>query len=297
MAGKNVLGRGVGALLPDDLESDAEEKFFMCDIDRIEPNPQQPRSYFDPERLQELCESIRQRGVIQPLLVTRAQGNRYHLIAGERRLRAAKMAHKDEVPVVVMDAASTNERLELALIENIQRHDLNAIEEAIAYARLIEEFNLTQEEVAEKVGKKRSTITNTLRLLKLPEPIRDDVIEQRMSEGHARVLLRLHGNQDAMLEIRDRIVSDKLSVRQTEQLCRAERRQVPSKKKQPPTRNKRQDLPPSYCKAITNQLTNALNTKVRIQQNGGRGRLEIDYYSADDLDRLVHLLTKSGEEV
>ncbi|HHD56367.1 MAG TPA: ParB/RepB/Spo0J family partition protein, partial [Desulfobulbaceae bacterium] len=194
MAGKSVLGRGVGALLPDDLENDGEEKFFMCDIDRIEPNPQQPRSYFDPERLQELSESIRRRGVIQPLLVTRAQGNRYHLIAGERRLRAAKMAQKDEVPVVVMDTTSTNERLELALIENIQRHDLNAIEEAVAYARLIEEFNLTQEEVADKVGKKRSTITNTLRLLKLPEPIREDVIEQRMTEGHARVLLRLHGD-------------------------------------------------------------------------------------------------------
>ncbi len=297
MAAKSVLGRGVGALLPDDLENDAEERFFMCDIDRIEPNPQQPRSYFDPERLQELSESIRQRGIIQPLLVTRAQGNRYHLIAGERRLRAAKMADKDEVPVVVMDAASTNERLELALIENIQRHDLNAIEEAVAYARLIEEFNLTQEEVADKVGKKRSTITNTLRLLKLPEPIREDVIEQRMSEGHARVLLRLHGDQDAMLEIRDRIVSDKLSVRQTEQLCRAGHRQASSRRKQPDARNKRTDLPLSYCKAITNQLTNALNTKVRIQQNGGRGRLEIDYYSADDLDRLVNLLTISREEV
>ncbi len=297
MAGKSVLGRGVGALLPDELESDGEEKFFMCDIDRIEPNPQQPRSYFDPERLQELSESIRRRGVIQPLLVTRAKGNRYHLIAGERRLRAAKMAQKDEVPVVVMDATSTNERLELALIENIQRHDLNAIEEAVAYARLIEEFNLTQEEVADKVGKKRSTITNTLRLLKLPEPIRDDVIEQRMSEGHARVLLRLHGDQEAMLEIRDRIVGDKLSVRQTERLCRAGRGKTSSRKKQQNTQSKRSDLPASYCKAITNQLTNTLNTKVRIQQNGGRGRLEIDYYSVDDLDRLVNLLTMGKEEV
>jgi len=297
MAGKNVLGRGVGALLPDDLDEGGEEKFFMCDIDRIEPNPQQPRSYFDPEKLQELSESIRLRGVIQPLLVTRAQGNRYHLIAGERRLRAAKMAQKDEVPVVVMDATSTNERLELALIENIQRHDLNAIEEAVAYARLIEEFNLTQEEVADKVGKKRSTITNTLRLLKLPESIRDDVIEQRMSEGHARVLLRLHEDQEAMLEIRDRVINDKLSVRQTEQLCRAGRRKAPKSKKQLNVqKSKRSDLPASYCKAIINQLTNSLNTKVRIQQNGDRGRLEIEYYSADDLDRLVNILTMSSGE-
>ena len=281
--------------MPDDLEIDGEEKFFSCDIDKIEPNPQQPRSYFDPEKLQELSESIRQRGVIQPLLVTRAQGNRYHLIAGERRLRAAKMAQLDEVPVVVMDEASTNERLELALIENIQRHDLNAIEEAMAYARLIEEFKLTQEEVADKVGKKRSTITNTLRLLKLPGPIRDDVIEQRMSEGHARVLLRLHGDREAMLAIRDRIVREKLSVRQTEQLCRAGRSKATPGKKQTGARSHGSDLPESYCKAIINQLTNALNTKVRIQQNGGRGRLEIDYYSADDLDRLVNLLTMGKE--
>ena len=296
MAGKNVLGRGVGALLPDDLDEGGEEKFFMCDIDRIEPNPQQPRSYFDQEKLQELSESIRRRGVIQPLLVTRAQGNRYHLIAGERRLRAAKMAQKDEVPVVVMDATSTNERLELALIENIQRHDLNAIEEAVAYARLIEEFNLTQEEVADKVGKKRSTITNTLRLLKLPESIREDVIQQRMTEGHARVLLRLQGDQEAMLEIRDRIISDKLSVRQTERVCREGRRKTPARKKQSDVQSKRSDLPASYCKAIINQLTNSLNTKVRIQQSGCRGRLEIDYYSADDLDRLVNMLTMSSGE-
>ncbi len=295
MAAKSVLGRGVGALLPDDLEVDGKEKFFLCDIDRIEPNPQQPRSYFDPEKLRELSESIRQRGVIQPLLVTRAQGNRYHLIAGERRLRAAKMAQLDEVPVVVMDEASTNERLELALIENIQRHDLNAIEEAMAYARLIEEFNLTQEEVADKVGKKRSTITNTLRLLKLPEPIRDDVIEQRMSEGHARVLLRLHGDRKAMLAVRDRIINDKLSVRQAEKLCRAGHSKASSGKKPASVQSQDSELPISYCKAIINQLTNALNTKVRIQQNGGRGRLEIDYYSADDLDRLVNLLTMGKE--
>ncbi len=296
MTGKSVLGRGVGALLPDALEGDDEQKFFMCDIDRIEPNPQQPRSYFDPEKLQELSESIRQRGVIQPLLVTRAQGNRYYLIAGERRLRAAKMALQDEVPVVVMDASSTNERLELALIENIQRHDLNPIEEAQAYARLIEEFGLTQEEVAAKVGKKRSTITNTLRLLKLPKTIRNDVIEQRMSEGHARVLLRLHGDREAMLQIRDMIIRENLSVRQTEKLCREGRSKAYAGKKRPDAQSKGSELPYSYCKAIVNQLTNTLNTRVRIQQNGGRGRLEIDYYSVDDLDRLVNLLTMGREE-
>jgi ParB family chromosome partitioning protein len=239
----------------------------------------------------DLSESIRERGVIQPLLVTRSKGNRYHLIAGERRLRAAKMADRDEVPVVVMDAASKNERLELALIENIQRHDLNAIEEALAYARLIEEFKLTQEEVSRKVGKKRSTITNVLRLLKLPRQIQGDVIEARISEGHARVLLRLNDEPDFMLEVRDKIIKDNLSVRQTEQLCRAGRKTRKKKENRKSPRETIGDLPKSYCKALTNQMTNSLNTKVRILQNGSRGRLEIEYYSVDDLDRLVSLLT------
>jgi len=293
MGEKNVLGRGVGALLADDLEIESDDKFFMCDIDRIEPNPQQPRSYFDPDRLQDLSESIRERGVIQPLLVTRSKGNRYHLIAGERRLRAAKMADREEVPVVVMDAASKNERLELALIENIQRHDLNAIEEALAYGRLIDEFSLTQEQVSKRVGKKRSTITNILRLLKLPRQIQNDIVENRISEGHARVLLRLQDEPDYMLEIRDRIIKDKLSVRQTEQLCREGKGPVKGKKERKINRKTDGDLPKSYCRALTNQMSNALNTKIRILQNGSRGRLEIEYYSVDDLDRLVSLLTAS----
>ncbi len=296
MATKNVLGRGVGALLPDEVESD-EGRFFLCDIDKIRPNPHQPRSYFDPEKLEELAESIRDRGVIQPLLVTRAKGNRYHLIAGERRLRAARLAELDEVPVVVMEADSADEKLELALIENIQRHDLNAIEEATAYARLIEEFSLTQEEVAKRVGKKRSTISNVLRLLKLPPTIQEDVVQQRLSEGHARVLLRLQDDESFMLEMRERILAEKLSVRQTENLCRGGRKKDAPKagKGKPRQRKETGELPASYCKALTNQVTNALNTKVRIVQNGERGRLEIEYYSSDDLERLVAVLTSALE--
>jgi ParB family chromosome partitioning protein len=287
---KKALGRGVGALLPDDMGRENDDKFFMCDIDKIEPNPQQPRSYFDPEKLEELSGSIRQRGIIQPLLVTRSEGNRYHLIAGERRLRAAKMADKEEVPVVVMESESTTERLELALIENIQRHDLNAIEEAVAYSRLIEEFDLTQEQVSKKVGKKRSTITNVLRLLNLPKQLQDDVVMNILSEGHARVLLRLKDDQELQLEIRDKIVNEKLSVRETEKLCRAGKSQ---RKKDPdpkPIKIVENELPKSYCKALTTQMTNSLNTKVRIIQNGARGKLELEYYSGDDLDRLVSLL-------
>ncbi len=288
MSSKSVLGRGVGALLPDDLTLDDEERFFLCDIDKIEANPNQPRSYFDEEKLEQLADSIREHGIIQPLLVTKSGGNRYSLIAGERRLRAARIAGEDEIPVVVMESGSEDENLELALIENIQRHDLNPIEEARAYSRLIDEFQLTQEEVARKVGRKRSTITNVLRLLKLPETLQNDVAVANITEGHARVLLRLKDNPQLMQAIRDRIIREDLSVRQTENLCR----QTPKKAKPIKARAKEDELPTSYCRSLTTQLTNELNTKVRIIQNGVRGRLEIEYYSSDDLDRLVSLVTE-----
>jgi ParB family chromosome partitioning protein len=291
MNAKSVLGRGVGALLPEDLTGTGEEKFFQCDIDKIEPNPEQPRKHFDEERLQRLAESIAEKGVIQPLLVSRAKGNRFRLIAGERRLRAARMAGLEEVPVVVMDPPSPGNNLELALIENIQRHDLNPIEEAMAYARLINDFSLTQEQVASKVGRKRSTVTNTLRLLNLPDYLRDDVSSGIISEGHARVLLRVKDDEQRLQEIRGRIIREDLSVRETERLCRQPR--MASKQEQPDKSlaSRAGELPQSYCRAMTNQLMNHLNTKVRIVQNGERGKLEIEYYSSDDLDRLLTLLS------
>lgn len=287
---KNVLGRGVGALLPDDDRED--EKYFMCDIDKISPNPNQPRSYFDTDKLEQLAASIREKGVIQPLLVTRGQGNRYVLIAGERRLRAAKMAAREEVPVVVMEQGSDNEGLELALIENIQRHDLNPIEEAIAYGRLMEEFHLTQEEVAQKVGRQRSTITNTLRLLGLPPALRDDVAQGVISEGHARVLLRVKDQPEQLQAIRDAIVAEELSVRATERLCQKKPTAPPAATKEAPAPPPEESLSPSYCTTLTNQLTNLLHTKVRIVPQGKRGKLEIEYYSSDDLDRLIGLLSR-----
>lgn len=295
MSEKKGLGRGVGALLMDDIdEGEDGDKFFLCDIDKIEANSAQPRSYFDPDKLSELSNSIKEKGVIQPLLVARGKGNRYKLIAGERRLRAAKIAALYEVPVIVMDAASQNEQLELALIENIQRHDLNAIEEALAYERLIEEFNLTQEEVAKKVSKKRSSVTNILRLLKLPEKLQTDVIENNISEGHARALLRVQDNPDIMMEIRERIIKEKLSVRETERICKAGKSKKKKRREQykaPPVEN---GLPESYCKSLANQMTNSLNSKVSIVQSGSRGKLEIEYYSVDDLERLFSLLTGNG---
>ncbi|WP_028580119.1 ParB/RepB/Spo0J family partition protein [Desulfogranum japonicum] len=288
MSKKSVLGRGVGALLSSEPQED-EERFFLCDIDKIDPNPDQPRSYFDPDKLEQLCESIKEKGVIQPLLVVRSKNNRYNLIAGERRLRAAKMAQQEEVPVVVMEEKDDSTNLELALIENIQRHDLNPIEEALAYSRLVEEFNLTQEEVAKKVGRKRSTVTNVLRLLNLPDSIQNDVSYGNLSEGHARVLLRLKDDPRRMQEVRDKIIKEDLSVRATEKLCKETKASAAEEQKKTV---KPEGLPKQYCTTVVTQITNRLNTKVRIVQNGKRGKLEIDYYSSDDLDRLVSLLSK-----
>jgi ParB family chromosome partitioning protein len=287
---KNVLGRGVGALLPEVERQD--DRFFMCDIDKISPNPHQPRSFFDEVKLEQLAASIREKGVIQPLLVTRGQGNRFVLIAGERRLRAAKLAGRDEVPVVVMEPGSDNEGLELALIENIQRHDLNPIEEAVAYARLVEEFHLTQEEVAQKVGKQRSTITNVLRLLGLPPSLQDDVAQGVISEGHARVLLRIKDQPEQLQTIRNAIIAEELSVRATERLCLKKPRTANPPPPEAATAPQAETLAPSYCATLVNQLTNQLHTKVRIVQQGNRGKLEIEFYSSDDLDRLVGLLAR-----
>ena len=290
MSTKNVLGRGVGALLPEDA-AEAEEKFFLCDIEKISANPHQPRSYFDEDKLQQLADSIREKGIIQPLLVTRGKGNRYTLVAGERRLRAASLAGLDEVPVVLMDQGSANESLELALIENIQRHDLNPIEEAAAYARLMDEFQLTQEEVARKVGRQRSTVTNVLRLLALPSALQEDVARGRLTEGHARVLLRLKDQPERLQEVRDRIVNEELSVRAVERLCRQKPAGQAPARREAPSAAQSEELPPTYCAAVVNQLTNHLNAKVRLVQQGQRGRLEIEYYSSDDLDRLIGLLS------
>ena len=292
MSSKTVLGRGVGALLPDAGEALTEEKYFLCDINKIQANPNQPRSFFDEEKLQELAESIRENGVIQPLLVTRGAGNRYTLVAGERRLRAAKLVQLDEVPVLLLDELQQDQSLELALIENIQRQDLNAIEEAQAYLRLMEEFQLTQDEVGRKVGKQRSTISNALRLLSLPSAIQQDVAMGVLSEGHARVLLRVKDDPGRLQSLRDRILTEGLSVRATERLCASGNKPEVkgTSKNTMPTSSQQETISSAHCQALTSQLSNHLHTRVRIVQQGPRGRLEIEYYSGDDLDRLVSLL-------
>lgn len=286
MAKKLGLGQGVGLLFGEE-----KEKFFECDVNKIFPNKHQPRSEFNPQELQELSESIREKGIIQPLIVTQANdGVNYELVAGERRLRASKLVGLTHVPVVVIDVENEDSLLEIALIENIQRTDLNPIEEAEAYQKLIEKFNYTQEETAKRVGKQRSTIANMLRLLKLPDSVRKDISAGLLSEGHGRALVRLIDDPLKIQEIRDLIIQNGLSVRQTEKIIKkASVEKGSAIKKEPDTSI---DFTKSYISSLATQLINYLNTKVAIVQNGNRGKIEIEYYSQDDLERVVSLLIK-----
>ena len=290
MAKVTGLGQGVGALFGET----EEDHLLECEIRKIIPNKHQPRVSFDDRELEELTQSIRENGVIQPLIVSSVDGtNSYELVAGERRLRAARLAGLETVPVVVRKLDSEDALLELALIENIQRTDLNAIEEAQAYKKLIDRFGYTQDQTAKRVGKKRSTITNTLRLLLLPDFVKEDLLANLLSEGHARALLRIVDDPILLKDIRDQIIHKKLSVRQTEQLVR---RSQTSGRRQPKAQaqktNDNNNLPTSYRRAFENQLTNKLDSKVTIHSNGSRGKIEIEYYSFDDLERLVSLVSK-----
>lgn len=288
MAKNTGLGQGVGLLFG---ETELQEKYFQCAIEKIQPNKYQPRSHFDQGELAELAESIRQNGVIQPLIVTRGPDgdDTFALIAGERRLRASKLAELATVPVVVIDVTKDDALLELALIENVQRTDLNPIEEAEAYQKLIKNFGYTQEETARRIGKNRSTVANMLRLLNLPESIQHDVIAGTISEGHARVLLRLTSDLDLLKRVRDQIVLKQLTVRQTEKMVKNELAPATAKNSKQVT-PRDNGIPTAYYAALTNQLTNKLGTKVSIQQNGARGRLEIEFYSHDDLERLMTVI-------
>jgi len=281
------LGQGVSALFGD---STNEEKYFQCNVDLIAPNKHQPRQYFDDESLDELAQSIRENGVIQPLIVSRLSPTSYILIAGERRLRAAKRAGLKNVPVVVQSIDNDDSLLELALIENIQRTDLNPLEEADGYKNLIDRFGYTQEEAARRVGKKRSTVTNALRLLLLPDYLKEDISSQRLSEGHGRALLRVVDDPATLKEVRDQVIQKQLSVRQTEQLVRRIKKPSTAGKATKSVRRNEKEVPNSYRKALENQLTNRLNSRVAINQNGSRGKIEIEYYSFDDLERLVTIV-------
>lgn len=279
---KKALGKGLGALIPD--LGSAEEKsgdYFYCDIDLIRPNRYQPRIQFPENELQELSQSIREQGILQPLLVRKENGG-YELIAGERRLRAAKKVGLTQVPVVVKHI-SDSKLLEISIVENIQRENFNPIEEAEAYYRLVTEFNLTQDQAANRVGKSRSAIANFLRLRQLPEPIKTSISDGSLSMGHARALLGIDaaGGQIAAWRA---VLSKGLSVRQTEQLIR----RLKGTRKKAPARPK--SATENYFRDLADELSRHFGTKVIIKKTGSRGRVEIEFYSDDDLDRLIGLL-------
>ncbi|EYF00877.1 ParB/RepB/Spo0J family partition protein [Chondromyces apiculatus] len=289
---RRALGRGLDALLPGPVASGSVERsVFLCAIEKIVPQKGQPRQYFDETELEELTASIREHGLIEPLVVRRGSpgSDRFEIIAGERRWRAAQRAGLHDVVVVVKDV-SPKEAFELALIENVQRSDLNPIEVAEALDRLLREHGYTQEVLAERVGKDRSTITNVLRLLKLPTRIRSKVISRELSEGHARALLGAP-DEKSMDDIAERAIRGKLPVRKVESLVRAakERATAPAEEKPAGT-----DKPPAGKSAsvrdLETRLTRRLGTKVEVRDQGGRGELGIAYSSLDELDRILALL-------
>lgn len=282
MEKRPALGKGLSALIPDVPEPRTGP--IEVDIDRLTPNDFQPRVQVDDTRLEELAQSIKSNGVIQPIVVRRA-GDRFQIIAGERRWRAAKRAGLLRVPVAVRDVAPGHEKslLEIALVENIQREDLNPIEEALAYRRLTDDFQLRQEDIASTVGKDRASVANYLRLLKLPEEVRAEVASGRLSMGHARALLALGDEADQRRTARD-VIARNLSVRETESLVRKIVATSPPKE---PAGPKPIDV---HTRAAEDRLRLLFGTRVRIVRQASRGRIEIDFGSEEELIRIYEQL-------
>jgi ParB family transcriptional regulator, chromosome partitioning protein len=279
---RKALGRGLGALLASDRTIELPEQGEL-EIDSIVPGPMQPRTQFDDESLGHLAESIKSHGIVQPVLVRRV-GDHYELVAGERRWRAAKLAGLRTIPAVVKEIAD-KDLLEVALIENVQREDLNPIEEAQAYSKLIEAVGLTQEALAERVGRDRSYITNYLRLLKLPEDIQQLVRQKRISTGHARTLLALQ-HVDLQRLVARQIIANDLSVRATEDIVRKKTERGSAPRRAPASAT----VDPNV-RAAESKLRRALGTQVRILEDGtGAGKVEISYFNRQDLDRLYTLI-------
>lgn len=286
MSKKRGLGQGLSALISDDLEEKIAEKntsgIKKIKTTQVEPNREQPRKVFDEDALGELADSIKQFGIIQPIIVTK-KDTYYEIIAGERRWRAAKIAGLKEVPVIIKSFSEV-ETLEVSLIENIQRENLNSIEEAIAYQRLIDEFNLKQDEIAEKVSKSRSAVTNTLRLLNLDKRVQQMIVDEMISSGHARTLLSIP-DKNIQYEIAMKIFDEKLSVRETEKYIKNYNKPKSKVKKEI-----NMEIAEIY-KKLENDIKEILGTKVTInKKNNKLGKIEIEYYSNEDLDRIIELL-------
>lgn len=286
MAQRKALGRGLSALLgTPDLEVDHLREI---DIDRILPNSHQPRKNFDEEALNELAGSIREHGIIQPIVVRSLDDGFFQLIAGERRWRAAQRAGLLRVPAVLRDAGEDS-ALEIALIENLQREDLNPMEEAQAYERLIADFGMTQEEVANRVGKNRATVANMLRLLRLPIEVQQWLRENRLSTGHAKALLSL-SDLDAILDSAKKIIQGNYSVRQAEMLVSRHTRPAEASTE---GAGKSEAIGDPNVKAAIHALEQALGTKVTVQESGGKGKIELHFFSPEEMNRLYEGLLRA----
>lgn len=281
MAKKSGLGKGLGALMLEN-NTDSMVSTSTLNINEITPNKEQPRKTFDETALEELADSIRQHGVLQPLLVRPLTSGGYQLVAGERRWRASRLAELKEVPVIIKELSDT-EAMEIAIIENLQREDLNPIEEAEGLQALIDKCGYTQEQVATSVGKSRPAITNALRLLKLPEEVREMAKDGTISAGHARALLAFD-NQPMMIECANQIVSKKLTVRDIEKMAK---RPATSS-----TKTKTAQRRDSFYDEVELSLTEALGTKVRVYNGRNKGTLEIEFYTLDDLKNIANAIAK-----
>lgn len=282
MGKKFALGKGLSALIPDEVEN-LEDKTSntLISINMIKSDIDQPRKSFDSEKIAELTESIKTHGIIQPLILRRKSEDQYVIVAGERRWRAAKLAGLKEVPAIIMELTD-KDVLEISLIENIQRQDLNPIEEALAYRKLISEFKITQEELSKRIGKSRVAIANTIRLTNLDNRVQQYLIDGIITEGHGRALLAV-SNEELQYELAQQVIDDKLSVRELERIIK----RISEEKKN--ENNNKLELNP-YYKELKNQLQNYFGTKVNISNKKNRGKIEIEYYSEDDLQRILDII-------
>lgn len=290
MAAKNMkgLGTGLGVLFGQDEENEKDSQLLTLPISKVEPRLEQPREYFDQETLQELADSIAQYGLIQPITARKLDSGYYQIIAGERRWRAARLAGLQEVPVRVIEA-DDRRTAELALVENLQREDLNPVEEAKGYRTLMEEYGLTQEETAKSVGRSRPAVANALRLLSLSKPVLELLEKGELSAGHARALVPIQDGEKQLAAAKE-VIDKALSVRKTEQLagrmCREDRQTG---------KEDSGGVKVDYCAEVSRQLSAALGRKVRLVDGKKTGRIEIEFYGADDREALISLLEKAGK--
>ncbi len=277
----NRLGRGLSALIPDIKGEASEKEIVNIDLDKIYPNEVQPRKQFDEEKIKILSDSIKNYGVLQPIVVKMDENNKYMIIAGERRFRASKLANKSQIPAIIKDI-DMKDIMEIALIENLQREDLNSIEEALAYKSLIENYNVTQEEISEAVGKSRPHITNTLRLLNLGQDVIEMIDSGRITAGHGKALLRIV-DKDLQLQIAKKIEEEELSVREVENIAK----KISENKEEVPKKSKPKDV---FILDVEDRLRNIFGTKVNISKGKKKGKIEIEYYNDDDLNSIVSML-------